>query len=635
MAVNASTLSAGSVFMPKDAITAFDNLISTTLKHNMSVGRGNCHKIVKRDKLRLIVGCFGLNSKNDKCQFIINAHKHGDDMARITSININHTCVTTTRDRNVKCNVLADAGTSALSTFVPSTVLRSGDSQQLQKMVKAETGMELGYGVCNRIVSEKKSDPNLVGIGQFSYLHSYMSKLQESDPAGSYDIVDTNNVFKCLYVAPSCCMSMWPKTRNVATVDGAHCSSIVGGILLSFCVKDSNNQVMILAFAFAEAENTESYNYFYEHLRRDFPGPLLIIADGDKGCAAGLRSWPAATLSRCLRHKLVNYHTAHPTHHVHSPPIRKHIYIAARTCSMFAWKMQLDTLKAMGEGGEAIAKWMEEIRPSIHSFEFVQAGLSRFGETTNNNSEQFNAAVKVPRTQPVMTMIKSLLRWIFDRFFERRREAEAWVEKKKIFTPSAEALLTIKRDRARDYSVRLVDISATIVRAVAISSTTTFEYNVTMDQSGAMPCLNCPCGRLAEYYMPCVHVIAVFFKLEKCKGEQYRAWSLHEAKWYTDRAYLVTGYLDQYSAPTSHTQVTSLEEDGLVPWEIRAKPGRKRVQRFKSAPPEKHRKYECMSCGGEGHYSSTCRHPNRDKLVTLAESSKSKVAQTILYIDDE
>ena len=135
--------------------------------------------------------------------------------------------------------------------------------------------------------------------------------------------------------------------------------------------------------------------------------------------------------------------------------------------------------------------------------------------------------------------------------------------------------------------------------------------------------------------MPCVHVIAVFFKLEKCKGEQYRAWSLHEAKWYTDRAYLVTGYLDQYSAPTSHTQVTSLEEDGLVPWEIRAKPGRKRVQRFKSAPPEKHRKYECMSCGGGGHYSSTCRHPNRDKLVTLAESSKSKVAQTILYIDDE
>ena len=80
MAVNASTLSAGSVFMPKDAITAFDNLISTTLKHNMSVGRGNCHKIVKRDKLRLIEGCFGLNSKIDKCQFIINAHKHGDDM---------------------------------------------------------------------------------------------------------------------------------------------------------------------------------------------------------------------------------------------------------------------------------------------------------------------------------------------------------------------------------------------------------------------------------------------------------------------------------------------------------------------------------------------------------------------------
>tara|TARA_R110002050_G_scaffold215828_1_gene351980 strand:- start:133 stop:1311 length:1179 start_codon:yes stop_codon:yes gene_type:complete len=392
---------------------------------------------------------------------------------------------------------------------------------------------------------------------------------------------------------------------------------------------------MVLGFAFVEVENSEAYEYFFRHLRRDFPGNLTIIADGDKGCAAGMASWPEATLSRCLRHRMSNYHSAHPEHHIHRPEVKKRIFSAARTCNLEAWKIQLNSLRALGGGGEEIATWMTQIRHSIHSYCFLEAGLPRFGETTNNSSEQVNGAMKTYRTEPVISMVKGILGWIFNKFYERRCEGESWKEQQRVFTPSSESLLSDRKALAREYNVRFVELTESLVRAVCLSRSAVFEYNVTIDQGGDIPRMSCPCGKLAEYYMPCIHALAIFLKLEAGKDAKSRAWSSLDSKWYTDRVYLVKGYVQQYVAPTSHTEITSLARDELIPWEIRAKPGRKRVERFKSAPPEKRRKFECTSCGSHGHYTSTCRHPNRDKLLVLAESSKTKVEQSILRLDHD
>ena len=165
-------------------------------------------------------------------------------------------------------------------------------------------------------------------LGSFDSWSRISTRLQTGDPGGSYDvkIVERNGQreFQRFYVAPLCTKEFWKHCRRCGASDGTHCSTTVRGMLLIFSVLDANNQVMVLAFCYTGKEDRDGYDYFFSHLSVDFPGRTIVIGDGDKGMEFGmLAKWRTAELSRCVRHRLDNYHKANPSHKVLRPAWRR------------------------------------------------------------------------------------------------------------------------------------------------------------------------------------------------------------------------------------------------------------------------------------------------------------------------
>ena len=75
-------------------------------------------------------------------------------------------------------------------------------------------------------------------------------------------------------------------------------------------VKDSNNKIVIVAFAIAHVENADTYKYMFSNVKKNEEMAAWInketttyFVDGHKGSAAGIPvEVPEAEGRRCLRH---------------------------------------------------------------------------------------------------------------------------------------------------------------------------------------------------------------------------------------------------------------------------------------------------------------------------------------------
>jgi hypothetical protein len=66
-----------------------------------------------------------------------------------------------------------------------------------------------------------------------------------------------NNVFIAAAVLPTASVLAWIFGRKLLVLDGAHCSSKFGGILLIATTIDPNEQTLILAWALVPSESQE------------------------------------------------------------------------------------------------------------------------------------------------------------------------------------------------------------------------------------------------------------------------------------------------------------------------------------------------------------------------------------------
>ncbi len=633
MATNSrSALSEGSVFCADGATHPFDIIIKRVLLYNTSVGKPRAHKVERRKKERLRIVCSGFDVKRRcECKFVLNASLNVEGIAKVGKIDLNHTCTGEgDRERGVRGDLALSIAPVTASSFIPTGGIKGGDTEQLRAMMERESGYKPSYRVCSQIVRERKGDDNIQAVGQFRYLESYIKQLQTCDPSGHYDVsvaqVGTIREFQRLYVAPSATISFWKHARRCGATDGTHCHTIVKGMLLLFAVQDANNQLMVLAFCFTESEDRAGYDYFFQHVAKDFPGNTIIIGDGDKGMKHSmLEFWKSATLSRCVRHYIKNYHTDNAKDKIHRPHVTSRIYASARTTTTAAWEHHLTNIRSEEVGGEAIATWLESIRGSVQAQHFNSIGLRRYGETVNNNAEQMNNVFIDLRGLPVLSLVKGILSWIGKKFFMRHQEAVQWASESRIFTPAAEKQISICRQRALSYEARLIDLS--MERVEGICQTGMLSYNIVITKEEGV---HCPCRKSLDTGMPCAHAFSIFAEIEsKCRvvGEQKsmseeersklialaNEWQAVNPLYYDPSVYLVESYLKQYGSHCKGVTVDKLEEKNLIPWHVLSKSGKKRKMRFTTAP--KKTSYKCNLCGSMGHNSASCTRPSREKIL--------------------
>ena len=86
---------------------------------------------------------------------------------------------------------------------------------------------------------------------------------------------------------------------------------------------------------------------------------------------------------------------------------------------------------------------------------------------------------------------------------------------------------------------------------------------------------------------------------------------------------------DQYQRPVKRVALQPSEwtERDLVPAQLTLAPGRKRERPY--VPTDRPRK--CQACGAFGHFASSCKQPEMDKLV--ASHVKRTKKAVVDYID--
>ena len=95
----------------------------------------------------------------------------------------------------------------------------------------------------------------------------------------------------------------------MVAVDGSHLCGKYPGVLLVAVTLDANNKLFPIAFAFAEAERSDSWEWFLANLPLSLGQPtnLIIISDRQKGLVPALANIiPSATHCYCCRHLAEN-----------------------------------------------------------------------------------------------------------------------------------------------------------------------------------------------------------------------------------------------------------------------------------------------------------------------------------------
>lgn len=119
-----------------------------------------------------------------------------------------------------------------------------------------------------------------------------------------------NNLFRRVFVCPAESQLSFIQCRKFLAVDGTFLKAHFQQTLLLAVTVDANGHYLLLAWAIVESENTESWTYFFHHLRCAIPQVLdaSIISDREKGLHHGMNVLGThVTRLHCLEHLRQNF----------------------------------------------------------------------------------------------------------------------------------------------------------------------------------------------------------------------------------------------------------------------------------------------------------------------------------------
>ncbi|KAL9667494.1 hypothetical protein QQ045_001855 [Rhodiola kirilowii] len=370
---------------------------------------------------------------------------------------------------------------------------------------------------------------NLFGTwdGSFADLPKLMKALVDNSPEtvvkwdteeidGEY--IQVNRVFwafaECIHAFRHC--------RPVLSIDGTHMYGKYRAKLLVACSLDANNNVLPVAFALVESENTSSWSWFMSCIREGVTNRtgLCVISDRHGGIMATMSEpqWspPNAYHRICVHHFQSNFNTR-----VKNAYLKKKLGKVAYAKKEYKFANQYQELMQALKDRPDIREWLRNIDVHLWSLAMDTDGM-RWGSMTTNASESFNNVLKHGRDLPISALVMFTFKQL-NKYFNNRRYR--YDNTDSAFAPKVHERLEVLRQRAQFHRVVHFNPSQGIYQV-----TTGIKHHM---WKVCLPRRECECGKWTTLHIPCSHAIAVC----KFTGREYSDYVPHE---YTLAAYNMT-----------------------------------------------------------------------------------------------
>jgi transposase-like protein len=119
--------------------------------------------------------------------------------------------------------------------------------------------------------------------------------------------LNMKNEFKRLFLCPGVLTMVINYCKPIVIVDACHLRLQYGGVVMSACVNDGENQIVPIAVAIVDIENQDNWEFFFIYLLKAIPilnnENFTIIHDREKGLSnAQNKILPLSNESICLFH---------------------------------------------------------------------------------------------------------------------------------------------------------------------------------------------------------------------------------------------------------------------------------------------------------------------------------------------
>ncbi|CAN1334526.1 hypothetical protein LINPERPRIM_LOCUS36436 [Linum perenne] len=232
------------------------------------------------------------------------------------------------------------------------------------------------------------------------------------------------SVFQRVFWSFAPCIIGFNHCLPVIQVDGTFLKGKFKGTLLVATAIDGNRQIMPLAFAIVESENTRSWPWFIQCLQMYVTQRrgLAIISDRHAGIKRTMEDYGPQLEWEwrwCVRHFMSNYNDT-----FHNTEIKNRIWSVARTFQLRKYTQRMNELEQL-EGNHASANWIYRHDPKHWTMSHDEG--HRYGITTTNMVESLNGVYKGIRGLPISALVQHIF-WRTNKYFTNRIEVYTSVE---------------------------------------------------------------------------------------------------------------------------------------------------------------------------------------------------------------
>lgn len=271
----------------------------------------------KSDTTRKILKCRMVAQVN--CPFYVRAIWHEmQGCVRIMRVDREHTCL------GAALPMRSIASRQRwLVKVVPQLLLvqKSTKPLEIQNAIRIKFNTQIDYQAAHKVKHTLLGNTLQQEQEGFCQLPGYIQLLQQKDPTiYTHLSIGPDTRFQRLFICPSASKYSFTSCQLFVAVDETFLKTRYIQTLLLAVTIDANNEILPLAYAVVESENTSSWEYFLLHLKSAIPriDYSTIISDRDKGLLTAIPNClPHAVQAYCCQHLAAN--------------VQKRYLLAART----------------------------------------------------------------------------------------------------------------------------------------------------------------------------------------------------------------------------------------------------------------------------------------------------------------
>ncbi|XP_060200259.1 uncharacterized protein LOC132628500 [Lycium barbarum] len=302
---------------------------------------------------------------------------------------------------------------------------------ELQNLVRKKLEVYIGRTVARKarsIVLQQIMGDN---VEEFKRILDYRNEILRTNPGSTCVVRLSEETFeggvkRCqsFYI----CFDAMKKAfkagcRRAIGLDGCFLKGVSKGQMLVAVCKDGNNQMLPLAWAVVEVENTFTWRWFVNILRHDLKlgdgTGLTTLSDMQKGLDIAIKGLlPNAKQRMCAKHVLANFSKKWK-----GIEIRNCFWRCAKSTYEQELQKNLDHMEKLGDEINGDLLYYNTDRWSKVYFNY----LSCCDSVDNNMVESFNSWILGPRHKTNITMLEEIRVKMMRRVGQLREFSETWI----------------------------------------------------------------------------------------------------------------------------------------------------------------------------------------------------------------